>query len=47
MRTHKLLVGVAKGVDVISVEWLEKCAELKRVIGRWRFDAKVPKLTHS
>jgi hypothetical protein len=33
MRTHKLLVGLAKGVDVLSPEWVEKCAELKRIIG--------------
>lgn len=33
MRTHKLLVGLAKGVDVLSIGWLEKCAELKRMIG--------------
>lgn len=35
MRTTKLLVGLAKGVDVLSVEWLEKCAELKRMIGQY------------
>ncbi|KAJ9093723.1 hypothetical protein QFC21_006319 [Naganishia friedmannii] len=32
IRTTKLLTGLAKGVDIVSADWLDKCAELKRLV---------------
>ncbi|KAJ9091819.1 hypothetical protein QFC19_008932 [Naganishia cerealis] len=42
IRTTKLLIGLAKGIDVLSVDWLEKCAELRRMIDPEPFLLKDP-----
>ncbi|KAJ9123065.1 hypothetical protein QFC22_001254 [Naganishia vaughanmartiniae] len=42
IRTTKLLVGIGKGVDVLSADWLDKCVELRRMIDPEPFQLSDP-----